>query len=138
MRQLTGLDAQFLALETPRQAGHVGALAVLDPSTRPNGLVELADIHLLLAERLPLLPPFRWRLKEVPLGLDYPYWIDDPDFDLEFHVRELALPSPGSKAQLNEKVARIFVTPLDSSRPVWELYLIHGLEGGHSAVPTKD
>ena len=108
MRQLTGLDAQFLALETPRQSGHVGALAVLDPSTRPNGRLELADVHNMMAERLPLLPPFRWRLKPVPLGLDYPYWIDDPDFDLEYHVREIALAPPPTDEKLGEQVARIF------------------------------
>ena len=72
MRQLTGLDAQFLALESPRQAGHVGALAVLDPSTRPSGRLELDDLQALIAERLPLLPPFRWRLKPVPLRARLP------------------------------------------------------------------
>jgi diacylglycerol O-acyltransferase / wax synthase len=137
VRQLTGLDAQFLALETPRQAGHVGGLAVLDPSTRPNGRLELADIHTMIAERLPLLPPFRWRLKPVPLGLDYPYWIDDPDFDLEYHVRELAIPPPPTDGKLAEQVARIFSRPLDRSRPLWEVYLIHGLQDGNVAVLTK-
>jgi diacylglycerol O-acyltransferase / wax synthase len=137
MRQLTGLDAQFLALESPRQAGHVGALAVLDPSTRPNGRLELADVQLLLAERLPELPPFRWRLKQVPFGLDYPYWIDDPDFDLEYHVREIALAPPPTDAKLAEQVARIFERPLDRTRPLWELYLIHGLQDGHVAMLTK-
>ena len=78
----------------------------------------------MIAERLPLLPPFRWRLKEVPLGLDYPYWIDDPDFDLEYHVRELALAPPPTDAKLAEQVARIFARPLDRARPLWELYLI--------------
>jgi len=92
VRQLTSLDAQFLALETPRQSGHVAGLAILDPSTRPDGKLELAAIQKLIAGRLPLLPPLRWRLAEVPLGLDYPYWVDDPEFDLDFHVRELALP----------------------------------------------
>ena len=91
MRQLTSVDAQFLALETARQTGHVGGLAILDPSTRPDGKLTLEAIHDLIAERLPLLPPLRWRLAEVPFGLDYPYWVDDPDFDLDFHVRELAL-----------------------------------------------
>jgi WS/DGAT/MGAT family acyltransferase len=131
------LDAQFLALETNRQAGHVGGLAVLDTSTRPGGAIACSDLKALLRERLPLLPPFRWKLVEVPLGMDYPYWIDDPDFDLDFHVRELALPEPGSDAQLNEQVARIFSRPLDRARPLWELYVIHGLEGGHTAVLTK-
>jgi diacylglycerol O-acyltransferase len=137
LRQLTGLDAQFLALETPRQYGHVGGLAVLDPSTTPNGRLELADIQNLIAGRLPLLPPFRWRLKQVPLDLDYPYWIDDPDFDLEYHVRELALAPPPTDAKLAEQVARIFSRPLDRSRPLWELYLIHGLQDGRVALLTK-
>jgi diacylglycerol O-acyltransferase / wax synthase len=137
VRQLTGLDAQFLALETARQAGHVGGLAVLDPSSRPNGRLDLSDVHNMIAERLPLLPPFRWRLRRVPLGLDYPYWIDDPDFDLEYHVRELALPPPPTDAKLAEQVARIFSRPLDRSRPLWEVYLIHGLQDGNVAVMTK-
>jgi diacylglycerol O-acyltransferase len=137
VRQLTGLDAQFLALESPQQAGHVSGLAVLDPSTRANGRLELADIQNLIAERLPLLPPFRWRLKAVPLGLDYPYWIDDPDFDLEYHVRELALAPPPTDEKLAEQVARIFSRPLDRARPLWEVYLIHGLAGGHVAMLTK-
>ena len=130
MRQLTSLDAQFLALETPRQSGHVGGVAILDPSTAPGGKLELADVQQMLAERLALLPPLRWRLAEVPFGLDYPYWVDDRDFDLDFHVRELALPSPGTDAKLSEQVARIFARPLDRARPLWELYLIHGLERG--------
>ena len=137
MRQLTGLDAQFLALETPRQNGHVSGLAILDPSTTPSGSLELADVQAMIAERLPLLPPFRWRLRQVPLGLDYPYWIDDPDFDLEYHVRELALPPPPTDAKLAEQVARIFARPLDRSRPLWEVYLIHGLHDGGVALLTK-
>jgi WS/DGAT/MGAT family acyltransferase len=136
MRQLTSLDAQFLALETARQYGHVGGLAILDPSTRDSPL-DLAAIQQLLAERLPLIPPLRWRLAEVPLNLDYPYWVDDPDFDLEFHVREIALPAPGSEAQLAEQTARLVARPLDRSRPLWELYLIQGLDDGHIAVLTK-
>ena len=94
MRQLTSLDAQFLALENSRQSGHVAGMAVLDPSTAPGGTLTAADIQDLILERLPMLPPLRWRLAEVPLGLDYPYWVDDASFDLDFHVRELALPSP--------------------------------------------
>lgn len=137
MRQLTGLDAQFLALETPKQAGHVSGLAILDPSTRPNGKLELADVMNMIEQRLPRLPPFRWRLKQVPLGLDYPYWIDDPHFDLEYHVRELALAPPPTEEKLAEQVARVFSRPLDRSRPLWEVYLIHGLVGGYVGLMTK-
>jgi diacylglycerol O-acyltransferase / wax synthase len=136
MRQLTSLDAQFLAMESARQYGHVGGLAVLDPSTSPDGL-DLGRVQELILQRLPLVPPLRWRLAEVPLNLDYSYWVDDPDFDLEFHVREIALPAPGSEAQLAEQVARIVARPLDRGRPLWELYLIQGLEDGHVAVLTK-
>jgi diacylglycerol O-acyltransferase len=137
MRQLTSLDAQFLALENARQAGHVGSLAILDPSTAPSGRLGCPEVKALLRERLPLLPPLRWRLAEVPLGLDYPYWVDDGQFDLDYHVRELALAAPGSDGQLAEQTARIMSRPLDRARPLWELYVIEGLESGHVAVLTK-
>src|SRR5918998_5719172 len=137
MRQLTSLDAQFLALESGSHTGHVGGLAILDPSTAPGGAFGCGDLRELIRERLPLLPPFRWRLAEVPFGLDYPYWVDDTDFDLDYHVRELALPKPGSDAQLAAQVARIHSRPLDRERPLWELYVIEGLESGHTAVLTK-
>ncbi|MGO9750989.1 MAG: wax ester/triacylglycerol synthase domain-containing protein [Solirubrobacteraceae bacterium] len=137
MRQLTGLDAQFLAFETPRQSGHFSVLTILDPSTRPEGRLELSDVRSMIAERLPLLAPFRWRLREVPLGLDYPYWIDDPEFDLDYHVRELALPPPLTDAKLANQVARIVERPLDHARPLWEMYLIDGLRDGNVGMLTK-
>jgi diacylglycerol O-acyltransferase len=137
MRQLTALDQQFLALENSRHFGHVGALAVLDPSTAPGGQVTLPDLQALIAERLPLVPPFRWRLAEVPFDLDYDYWLDDADFDLDFHVRELALPPGAGDQELAEQVARIFARPLDRGRPLWELYLIHGLPDDRVGVMTK-
>jgi WS/DGAT/MGAT family acyltransferase len=137
MRQLTSLDAQFLALEDGRNLGHVSGLAIYDPSTAPGGILNAARLQELVAERLHLLPPFRWRLAQVPFGLDHPYWIDDEHFDLGYHVRELALPAPGSEAQLAEQVARIFGRPLDRARPLWELYVIHGLRRGRIAVMTK-
>ncbi|MEA2128972.1 MAG: diacylglycerol O-acyltransferase / wax synthase [Solirubrobacteraceae bacterium] len=137
MRQLTSLDSQFLALETPRQSGHVASVAILDTSTTATGTLTLADIQALITDRLPLLPPLRWRLQEVPLGLDYPYWVDDIDFDLDFHVREIGLAAPGSDEQLAEQVARIVSRPLDRAKPLWELYLISGLQSGHTAMLTK-
>ncbi len=137
MRQLTALDQQFLALEDSRNYGHVGALSIYDPSTAPGGELTLPRLQSLIAERLPLVPPFRWRLAEVPFNLDYGYWVDDPDFDLEFHVREIALAPPGTDAQLADQVARIYARPLDRSRPLWELYLIHGLPTDRVAVMSK-
>jgi diacylglycerol O-acyltransferase / wax synthase len=137
MRQLTALDQQFLALEDSRHVGHVGALAVLDPSTAPGGTLTLEDLQLLIAERLPLVPPFRWRLVTVPFDLDYAYWLDDAGFDLDFHVRELALPPGAADEKLAEQVARIFARPLDRAHPLWEIYLIHGLPEGRVAVMSK-
>ena len=88
-------------------------------------------------QRLHLLPPLRWRLVPVPLGIDLPYWAEDPDFDLSFHVRETALPAPGDDRQLAEPVARIFGRPLDRGRPLWELYVIDGLTEGRVGAATK-
>ena len=137
MRQLTSLDAQFLALENDRHVGHVGSLAILDPATAPGGEVTCRSIRRLIRERLPALPPLRWRVREVPLRLDYPYWVEDPDFDLDYHVRELALPRPGSDRQLAAQVARIVSRPLDRARPLWELYVVEGLASGLVGVLTK-
>jgi WS/DGAT/MGAT family acyltransferase len=137
MRQLTSLDAQFLGVETARTFGHVGSFAVYDPSTAPGGTLEVKDLCRLVDERIHLLPPFRWRLVEVPLGLDLPYWVEDPDFDLDFHIRESAVPSPGDERQVAETVARIFARPLDRARPLWELYLIRGLPDGKVGLLTK-
>jgi WS/DGAT/MGAT family acyltransferase len=137
MRQLTSLDAQFLAMETPRTWGHVSGLAIYDPSTAPGGHLTHADVCRVIEERLHLLPPFRWRLVWVPFGLDHPYWINDPDFDLDFHVRDSAVPPPGDDRQLAETVSRIVSRPLDRRHPLWELYLIHGLRDGNVAMLTK-
>jgi len=137
VRQLTSVDAQFLALENPRQTGHVGSLIMLDPSTAPGGQLTLDAFQAVIEQRLPVVPPLRWRLVEVPLGLDHGYWLDDPDFDLDFHVRELALPAPGTDEMLAEQVARIIARPLDRARPLWEIYLLHGVRGDQMAVLTK-
>ena len=137
MRQLTSLDAQFLALENSRQTGHVGSLAMLDPSTAPGETFGCAEVRNLLEERGPQLPPLRWRLAEVPFGLDYPYWVEEAEMDLGYHVREMALASPGTDQQLADQVARIMSRPLDRARPLWELYVIEGHESGLVAVLTK-
>jgi WS/DGAT/MGAT family acyltransferase len=137
MRQLTTLDAQFLAVESARTYGHVGGLAVYDPATAPGGELTVKDLCRLVGERLHLLPPFRRRLVKVPFGIDLPYWIEDPDFDLDFHIRESAVPPPGDDRRFAETVSRIFARPLDRNRPLWEIYLIHGLPEGRVALLTK-
>jgi diacylglycerol O-acyltransferase / wax synthase len=136
VKQLSGLDSQFLAMETHEVFGHVGSVCILDPSTTTEEFT-LDHFTKAIAARLPLVPLFRRRLVDVPLGLDQSYWIDDPDFDIEFHVRELALPKPGSGRQLSDQVARLHARPLDRSRPLWELYLISGLPDGKVAVYNK-
>jgi diacylglycerol O-acyltransferase len=136
MKQLSGMDAAFLTLETHNSTGHVGGLLILDPSESPTPL-DLAALTSLMNERLPQIPLLRQRLKYVPLGLDQPYWIDDENFDIEFHVREISLPAPGSDAQLTEQVGRLHARPLDRRRPLWEMYLISGLAGGRLALYTK-
>ena len=136
MQQLTGLDAAFLAMETHAVFGHIGSVCVLDPSTSPDA-VTLEKVTRLIEERLHLMPPFRRRLVTVPLGLDQPYWIEDPGFNIEYHVREIALPAPGDDKQLAEQAARLHARPLDRNRPLWELYLIHGLAGGRIALYSK-
>jgi diacylglycerol O-acyltransferase / wax synthase len=136
MKQLSGLDSQFLAMETDAVFGHVGSLCILDPATSPAEFT-LDYLIKAIATRLPLVPLFRQRLIEVPLGLDQSYWIDDPDFDIEYHVRELALPKPGSDRQLSDQVARLHARPLDRSRPLWELYLISALPDGKVAIYSK-
>ena len=84
-----------------------------------------------------LLGVYRRKLAVVPLNLDRPYWVDDPDLDLDFHIRALALPAPGNDVQLGEQIARIVARPLDRSRPLWEWYVITGIEGGRVGVLTK-
>jgi diacylglycerol O-acyltransferase / wax synthase len=136
MQQLTGLDAAFLALETANSTGHVGGVCILDPKDAPAPLT-LARLTEVLGDRLPLVPVLRRKLLNVPLGLDQPYWVDDANFDIEYHIREIALPRPGSDAQLTEQVARLHARPLDRSRPLWEIYLITGLARRRAAVYTK-
>ena len=136
MQQLTGLDASFLALETAHSTGHVGGVSVLDPRGAPEPLT-LARLTDLVAGRLQLAPVLRRKLLHVPFDIDQPYWVNDADFDIEYHIRELALPRPGSDAQLTEQVARLHARPLDKSRPLWEIYLITGLAKRRIAVYTK-
>ena len=133
MRQLTGMDAGFLNMETATQFGHVSSIVVVEP----GGSDVYANLRQAFEERLHLLGVYRRKLAEVPLGLDHPYWVDDPDLDLEFHLREIGLPRPGDDRQLAEQVSRITARPLDRTRPLWEWYVISGLKDGRVAILTK-
>ena len=129
MRQLNGMDVSFLNMETPTTYGHVSSLNLYDPSGVPGG-AGLEATKALILERIDELAPFRRRLVGVPLGLDLPYWIEDPAFDIDFHVRHHAVPPPGTPQQLSEVVSRIVARPLDRGRPLWELYVIEGVDEG--------
>lgn len=128
MQQLSGLDAAFVYLETPTTPMHIGSLAIYDQSTAPDGRVGFKDILQFFSERLHTARCFRQRLANVPLSLDHPFWIEDPDFDLEYHVRHIALPKPGDWRQLCIQVARLHARPLDMSKPLWEFTVIEGLD----------
>ena len=143
MQQLTGLDASFLYLETPNAPMHISGLAVYDPSTAPGGMVRFKQIIENTTRRIKRLPTLSKRLVTVPMGLDHPYWVSDGTFDPEFHIRHLALPKPGDWRQLCILISRIHARPLDRKRPLWELYVIEGLDNiehlpkGSFAVFTK-
>jgi WS/DGAT/MGAT family acyltransferase len=136
MKQLSGLDASFLYMETGAQFGHVSSLSVYqrpdDPAYEP-----LSSWRHQIERRLHLLEPLRRRLRNVPFNLDHPYWVDDPGFDLDFHVRHTAVAPPGDDEQIAELVARIIGRPLDRSRPLWESYVIEGLPDDRFAILTK-
>ncbi|WP_258319859.1 WS/DGAT/MGAT family O-acyltransferase [Qipengyuania flava] len=128
MQQLQGMDASFVALETRNSPMHIGSILIYNPATAPGGFVRFKDILAFFESRLQLSTTMRQRLVRVPFDLDYPYWIEDPDFDLEYHVRHVALPAPGDWRQLCIQAARIFARPLDLDRPPWEFTVVEGLD----------
>ena len=143
MRQITGGDALFLYSDKQSRHQHISMLYVYDQSELQDGPLRFKDILRHVEARIGSSPVFRQRLVEVPLNLDYPYWINDPDFDLEFHVRHIALPKPGDWRQLCIQLSRLHARPLDMTRPVWEMYVIEGLDNvdflpkGSFAIMTK-
>jgi WS/DGAT/MGAT family acyltransferase len=132
--RLSALDASFLYLEEPTTAMHVGSVAVFEPAADGFDYERLLE---LVAARIAFVPRYRQRVRSVPGRLANPVWVDDEQFDLTYHVRRSALPRPGSDEQLSELVARVQSRPLDRSRPLWEVYLVEGLENGRFALLTK-
>ena len=135
MRQLSGLDASFLYMETTNAPMHIAGLGIYDQSTAPGGKLRFKDIVENVHQRILPLPTMTQSLMTVPLELDHPYWVTDGSFDPEFHIRHLALPQPGDWRQLCILVSRLHARPLDRSRPLWELYIIEGLDNV-AGVPT--
>jgi WS/DGAT/MGAT family acyltransferase len=128
MKRLGIIDAAFINMENPTVPQQIGSLGIYDPSTAPGQFVRFKDVLASFERRLQRLPLFRTRLVEVPFGLDRPYWVLDPGFDVEFHIRHIALPQPGDWRQLCIQVARLHARALDMSRPLWEVYVIEGVD----------
>ncbi|MGH6624715.1 MAG: wax ester/triacylglycerol synthase domain-containing protein, partial [Burkholderiaceae bacterium] len=143
MQPLKGLESLCLHLDAPGAPMHVSSLTLYDRSTAPAAQVEFADILRHFRERMHRTGLFRRRVVGLPLNLARPYWIDERDFDIEFHMRHIALPRPGDWRQLTEQVARLHARPLDKSRPLWECYVIDdldaipGVPAGSFALFTK-
>jgi diacylglycerol O-acyltransferase len=133
LRQLSGTDAAFLQMETPTTYAHVALVAVFSPAPEREPLT-LPELRQLLAARIHRAPVLRQRLLTVPWELDRPYWVDDPDFSLDRHLHTSTLPGPGDDHRLSEHVSRLVARPLDRSRPLWELHLVHGLADGRFSL----
>jgi WS/DGAT/MGAT family acyltransferase len=132
VERLTRLDASFLYLEEPDTPMHVGGVLILEA---PSGGVDA--LAALVEARLALVPRYRQRVAEVPGHLANPVWVDDPEFDIDYHVRRNGLPRPGTEGQLLDLVSRLTSRPLDRTRPLWEMYLVDGLPNRRVAVITK-
>lgn len=132
--RLSTSDAAFYQREDTTTPMYVGSLSIL---RRARGALTYETLLETVERRLPQIPRYRQKVREVTLGIARPVWIDDPDFDITYHVRRSALPSPGSDAQLHELVSRLAGRPLDRGRPLWEMYLIEGLEGNRLALFIK-
>ncbi|WP_422746395.1 WS/DGAT/MGAT family O-acyltransferase [Mycobacterium sp. WMMD1722] len=142
MQRLSGLDASFLYLETPQQLLHVCSILELDTTTMPGGYT-FAKLRDALEERIAAMPEFREKLADSRFNLDHPVWVEDDNFDIERHVHRIAVPVPGGREELSEIYGHIASQPLDRSRPLWEKWIIEGIdgvdprEGGRVGVLTK-
>lgn len=132
--RLSALDVSFFYLEDETTPMHMGEMLLFQA---PDSGFDYDRLVTLIRRRIAFVPRYRQRVRWVPGGLANPVWVDDQDFDVAFHVRRSALPSPGTEGQLRELAARIMSRPLDRDRPLWEVYLVEGLEGGRFAILTK-
>ena len=136
MERLSGMDATFLYVETPAGHMHVAMTGIYDVSTMEGGY-SFERIKQTIADRLPLVPPFRRRLVAVPFQFHHPVWIEDPNFNLDYHVRRIGCPAPGGRRELAEVAAQIASIPLDRTRPLWEAWVVEGLKHGRVGFVIK-
>ncbi len=136
MKRMSGVDAAFLYGETPAWHMHVSAVIVLDPTEMPDGF-SVDEFTERTARRLHLAPQFRWKLLEVPFGLDRPFWVEDPDFDIKYHIRHIGLTPPGGPEQLGELIGDLVGYKIDRNIPLWEMWVIDGLADGRVAILAK-
>ena len=132
--RLSAADSTFYHLENTATPMYVGTLSIL---RKPRSGLSYETLLATVEQRLPQIPRYRQKVREVTMNLGRPVWIDDRDFDITYHIRRSALPSPGSDAQLHDLVARLGSRPLDKSRPLWEMYLVEGLAKNRIAIYTK-
>ena len=135
MDRLSALDASFLYGETPESPMHVAGLAIFDPPTSDTDIFATFRDH--LKSRLHLVPFFQRKLAMAPIQLDHPVWVHDDNLDLDYHFRHVSLPRPGTREQLETLVARLHMILLDRTQPLWQYYVIEGLEGGGFAIYIK-
>ena len=136
MRRLNGIDAFMLYSETPNAPNHTLKIGIYEPSQKPGGY-RFDETKQIMAERLHRLPGFRWRVVPTPLGLHHPLFVEDPDFDIERHVFRVGVPAPGSLEETCEMISQIASVPLDRSRPLWEVWILEGIEGGKVGFVAK-
>lgn len=136
MERLSGLDATFLYLETPTHHMHVAMTMVLDPSTMEGGY-SFDKIKAFVRSRLHVVPLFHRRLAQVPFRLNHPVWVEDPDFDLDYHIRRIGAPAPGGRRELAELAGQIASTQLDRTKPLWEMWVVEGLKQDRIGIVTK-
>lgn len=136
-QKLTPLDASFLHLETRHTHMHIGGVAIFEPGPHGSGEALHDAVVRAVEPRLDLMPRYREKVAFLPLSLDTPVWIDDPDFDINNHILRAALPRPGGDRELKQFVARVFSRQLDRRRPLWEMYVIEGLKEHRWALLFK-